>query len=213
MCLSHDENCVIFGDLNSRCGTGVRSLVHSSDLTYSPVDSIIKPNANRKSLLQLCTDCDLLIANNLSTPKVTLTGALTFRQKVTWISELDLMLMSRSIVDSITSISVDQNLHFPSDPAPITFTVDTSFRLHTSMDSLYLRAADVGQHAVCLTKAKSLSRKAVPIKSINTQAFIQQLSSIDIPEVKEGCDPEYFASYFSDSIYKHGEKPYYTNWI
>ena len=202
MCLSHDENCVIFGDLNSRCGNRVKSLVHSSDLTYSPVDNITNPNANGKSLLQLCNDCNLLIANNLSTPKVTLTGALTFRQKVTWISELDLVLMSRSIVDSITSLSVDQNLQFPSDHAPITFTVDTSFRSHTSMDSLYLRAADLGQHAVGLTKAKSLSRKAIPIKSINTQAFSQQLSSVDIPEVKPGCDPEFFASYFSDSLYQ-----------
>ena len=200
MCLSHSGSCVIFGDLNARCGKGVTSLLQpTSEYSYSPVDN--GSNTNGQSLLQLCKDCDLLIANNLTTPKVALPGALTFRKKNTWISELDVVVMSHKITDSITSFFVDQNLNFPSDHAPITFTIEASCK-SISMEALHSRAMDLGQHAICLTKPKPVSRKSIPVKQINTEIFMNKLGNIEIPEIIPGSDPNFFASFFSDSLYQ-----------
>ena len=180
MCFSHQGDCVIFGDVNARSGRDVKNLTNSPDFTYSPVDNVSRPNSNGQALLQICKDSDLLIVNNLKTPNVTLNGALTFRKRTTWISEIDLVIVSKKFIHNITSLYVDQNLFYPSDHAPISFKIEVNSRSNICMNSLYTRAKDLGQHAVCLSKSRSLSRKNIPIGQICNQLFIQQLENIEI---------------------------------
>ena len=202
MCFSHQGDCVIFGDVNARCGQDVKNLTNSPDFTYSPVDNVSRPNSNGQALLQICKDSDLLIVNNLKTPNVTLNGALTFRKRTTWISEIDLVIVSKKFIHNITSLSVDQNLFYPSDHAPISFKIEVNSRSNICMNSLYTRAKDLGQHAVCLSKSRSLSRKNIPIGQICNQLFIQQLENIEIFEIRQDSDPEVVSSFFVNSLYQ-----------
>ena len=73
-CLQDNEKCIILGDLNSRCGDACNRLSKGSVMRYSGLqDNVSKPNANGESLLQLCQDCNLLLANNLQTPNCKIT--------------------------------------------------------------------------------------------------------------------------------------------
>ena len=122
-CLSsQDKQFILFGDLNARCGAEVKQLLDNADSAYHPTDLIVNPRGRK--LIQLCRDAKLLIANNLSYKiggaQVTLQGNLTFRRRIEWISEIDTCIVSKSLMQNIKALHVDQRYDFPSDHAPLT---------------------------------------------------------------------------------------------
>jgi len=115
-CFSSKEKCIIFGDINARCGESINELVTTDTyFNYTPIDNISRPNSNGSKLLQLCKDCELLVINNLSTCDMEFKSALTFRKKDQWISEVDLFIVARDILKAISGFQVNQSLLIPSD--------------------------------------------------------------------------------------------------
>ena len=66
--LEHPErDCILFGDLNSRLGPAIQTLVERDQfMKHRVIDPVSNPNYNGNKLLGILRDCDLLIVNNLS---------------------------------------------------------------------------------------------------------------------------------------------------
>ena len=92
------------------------------ELSYDIIDPGV--NANGRVLTRIGKENDFILVNNLCTPENCWKSKLTFRRKANWISEIDLCLISRSLIDAITSFHVDQCLQMPSDHAPISIRFD-----------------------------------------------------------------------------------------
>lgn len=96
-----DKEFVIIGDLNSRFGLSVRNLTVKSEIPDSHLyaypllpDDVSVANDNAYILGTICSDNDLLVLNNLSTPTKVFSGGKTFKRKNQWISELDVCLLT-----------------------------------------------------------------------------------------------------------------------
>ena len=202
MCLNHKGDSVIFGDVNARCGSKTNSLItNNSKLQYTPVDNISNANANGQSILQLCTDCDLLIMNNLKTKKEHFIGGLTFRKKKQWISELDLVIVSPRLIHSVSNLVINQNLQLPSDHALISFSIEV-YSTAVSVENLYKRAKDLGGHAVGLEKIKQTTCKPIPYQRIDPQLFQSNLPENTPSELMATCDVNDLSTLFCDNIYQ-----------
>ena len=138
---------VIFGDTNSRLGQFVNQVLNRNcdNVSYHPVDKVpfLKPHA--KKLLSTAKQCDMYFVNNLKYKEKLFKGGLSFRRKANWISELDYCLISKSAIDILCSFDMDHRLHFPSDHAPISFTLSLQSPPCTS-DILCERAKNLGSH-------------------------------------------------------------------
>ena len=122
--LESGKHCVIVGDLNARLGTSVHSVDDSLGVSHVIVDNTV--NQNGRSLIQTCIANKLTPVNNLVTADHTWNGSLTYRKKHRWISEVDLCLVSLPLVGAISHFTVDQNLKYPSDHAPVSVGFDFS---------------------------------------------------------------------------------------
>ena len=119
--LNRTKSYVVMGDLNARMGDGVHNLAgDDASLTYQITDSGV--NDNGKRIAAICKDHNLVLVNNLRTGTATFPGALTFRQRKKWISELDLCIVSKNLVSHVTSFNVNQDTVFPSNHAPVSQT-------------------------------------------------------------------------------------------
>ena len=99
---------MVIGDFNARMGDNVNKLIgNCASLAYNVVDPGV--NKNGREIFAICQDHDLVLVNNLSTHFSTFAGALTFRQRKKWISELDLHVISKELIDNIVCFDVDQN--------------------------------------------------------------------------------------------------------
>ena len=192
---------VIVGDFNARCGDGVHELVHQTpDMQYNVVDSVI--NSNGRDVLQVCSDNKLLILNNLQTDKNLFEGGLTFRQKKKWVSELDLCLLSASLLSCTKNLHVSQDTNDPSDHAPVSaefiFTPDL---VHPR--SLLTRAENTGGHAVLMSSAYNISmcRKPIPYHHIHQLQFCEMLQDCS-PPTFDGKSVDSLCTEFSDLIYE-----------
>ena len=125
--LTSGQMCVVGGDMNARMGQKAQELAGEYVQRYNVVDE--GTNTNGRMLLQTCKDNDLVVANNLVTMEGrTLQSGLSFRKKKRWISELDLCMVSRQLSDSLVDLTMNQDLGFPSDHAPLSVKYsDTNF--------------------------------------------------------------------------------------
>ena len=115
----NDKKFVIIGDLNSRFGSSVRNLPIKSEIpdshlyTYPAIpDDVPVANDNAYVLGTICSDNDLLVVNNLSTPSNFFRGGKTFKKKNLWISELDICLVSFSLLVDIDNFKIHQTDFF-----------------------------------------------------------------------------------------------------
>ena len=114
-------NIIVMGDLNAR--VAVPELVNSENVPYvysGVVDNTV--NARGRSLLHLCSNNNMVIANHLLYNKSQLGGNLSFRRGNTWISELDTCLAKQDCIDQITQLEIQQDIR-GSDHAPLSVTV------------------------------------------------------------------------------------------
>ena len=123
---------VILGDFNGRCGRNISDVLERLELPKKYFydkdlpDPVEKPNGNAEKLLQLCKDTACLIVNNLHCDKKYFKGSRTFRRRDVWISEIDLAVVSSSVVYSVESLQFDTDLSIPSDHSPVTLSLDIS---------------------------------------------------------------------------------------
>ena len=111
---------LVIGDMNARCGTKVQELATPELLNYFPADLISNNNGN--DIIEICKDNDLKIINGMSTPKKTFSSSKTFRRNArsnTWISELDICVASKDLVNDVRHFEVCSDTTLPSDHAPL----------------------------------------------------------------------------------------------
>ena len=117
-------------------------------MKYRVIDPVSNPNYNGNKLLGILRDCDLLIVNNLSFRDKHFHGHLTYRMRSRWISELDLFIVSRRVIDAFTEFSVNTSPNIPSDHAPVSLSVSCGQLKSTPVGRLLGHANQLGEHAM-----------------------------------------------------------------
>ena len=181
---THPE-CLFIGDMNTRFGRLARELPSLSEVPnhdqYSyPVlpDEINVPNDNAFILSSMCKESKLLLLNNLKTPKKHYISGKTFRKGNEWTSELDVCMVSSSMVSRVSGFSVIREESLPSDHAPITVTVSLP---GVNIENLLARAHRLGEHV--LSRDASLKtktcRKPIDVKTVDEKLFLDNLVITD----------------------------------
>ena len=85
-------------------------------------------NTNGKILQNICEIGKPVLLNNLLTESTYFHAALTFRQRNKWVSELDLSILPRDLIECVIDFNINHDLNLPSNHAPISLT----FNRHSS---------------------------------------------------------------------------------
>ena len=137
---------IIFGDLNSRVGDPGLCLEGGNVFQYAECeDKIVNNNGN--NILQLCKDEKLAVVNNMKYGEKIFKSNLSFRKRQQWISEPDLLIMSRKdlqLIDSFQMRQYFEGRNLRSDHGIIEFKIDTT-KCKISTELLKVRANNVGQ--------------------------------------------------------------------
>ena len=190
---------VVMGDFNARMGDSVGDLISdSATLTYNVVDPGV--NDHGKKVFTICKDHELVMVNNLSTETGTFTGALTFRQRKKWISELDLCIISKELISNIERFEVDQNPSLPSNHAPISVQLTFPER-DLNLQQILTRSTDIGSHPC---KPKPLCKPPVTYKRLDRELFVEKMSAINPTFATQ--DYETLANDFSNLVYSTSQE-------
>ena len=189
---------VIMGDLNARFGCNVNTLVDdSASLSYNVIDPGV--NDSGKKMIAICKDHDLVVVNNLSTESATFAGALTFRQRNKWISEVDLCITSKDLISNVTSFLVNQDTSLPSNHAPV--SVQLAFpKRNLNIHQILTRSVDIGTYILPL---KQLCRSPISYYRINQDLFTQKMPAVNpiSPTLASTQDHKTLANELSDLLY------------
>ena len=195
--LSTGKLCVLGGDINAKLGCTVKELIGGDVRDYNVVDE--GKNDNGKTLLSICKDSNLVIANNLVSSCRTLGGALSFRKKQRWVSELDLCVISRDLVHSVVNVNVDQDFRFPSDHAPVSVTLDFSKSLNNAgWAELVERSAILGSYP---EPPATAHRKSIRYRHFDHQHFRQAISEV-VPPLVTSADGVAELALLTDTVYQ-----------
>ena len=196
-----DKLCVICGDFNARLGNAVRRLGGGDALEYGIVDNGNNPNG--KSLLDICLGSNLAVVNNVTTSHGSFPGALTYRQRRRWVSELDLCVVSRELINCVAGLTVNQDLRFPSDHAPVSVTFDFSqSRLgYLGLPQLVERSALLGSYPEPSTMSQ---RKAIRYRHFDHHQFSRQANT-RVPPAMTSSDALLELQVVTDLMYECSE--------
>ncbi len=123
----------------------MKSDIPDAQLYTYPIipDDVRIANDNAFVLGTICSDNGLLVLNNLSTPSRYFRGGRTFKKINEWISELDLCLVSCSLLDNMDNPKIHQTNDLPSDHAPVSLEIRSR---GVGMKHLCQRAGQLGEH-------------------------------------------------------------------
>ena len=197
--LENGKQAVIVGDLNARLGTQVHSIAEAlKSFSHNVVDTSV--NMNGRSVVRTCIANNLVPVNNLKTFDHSWCSNLTYRKKQRWISEVDLCLVSQTLIDAVSNFSVNQNLKFPSDHAPVTVGFDFSVCVNVcKTEELVERSGMLGSYTHLESKSK-VDRKPIPYRSIDSGRFTQNMEQIQLPDIVD-TDPTLLLENFTDTLY------------
>ena len=201
--LADGKSAVIVGDLNARFGHRIHDLVENSDnISYDIADPTC--NQNGRSLIRICKQNNLLPVNNLKGDK-SWPSKLTFRRGARWISEVDVCLVSQTIVDSVSSFSVDHNLKMPSDHAPMSVSFDFSLsKLQQDFTYLADRSSLLGLYP--LATGEAFCKKPIVFNRIDQDAFQTSMQAVDPPDVDgDNIDVNSNVEFLTDTLYHVAE--------
>ena len=104
---------ILLGDLNSRLGCATQTLVDRDPaLEYTVTDPVNSPNYNGSNLVGILEDCDLFVVNKMTYRNKCFGGHLTYRIRTRWVSELDLFIVSRRVLNVITGLRINTCLKY-----------------------------------------------------------------------------------------------------
>lgn len=203
-----ENRCILVGDLNARFGNSVHAMLNSLHVqqqlverfSYSDIpDPVAVPTDNAAVLAGLCVNAQLLLLNNLDAANRHFSGNLTYRQGARWVSELDVCIVSPSLICSISDFVVNQDTSLPSDHAPISFALQP---LSVNEESLLLRASRLGDHAALYScgNRSDLTKKPIKYANVNKEGFLEALALYQRPEFEGNIDD--FAVKVNDILYK-----------
>ena len=203
-----DLESVVFGDLNSRVGSALVELSSLHDnISYIPVDKLQTPSEHGKKLLPIAKDGGLFFVNNMVFQGRYYEGSLTFRRRQTWISEVDVVLVSKNILPQIIDFKIDQSLSFPSDHAPISVSISVEGLAQFS-DRILKSAELLGDHAVLHSSHRRriqanvpLSRKVIQCKNVNIPEYLSSLDGDICDHILRTRSVDECVEVFSDKMY------------
>ena len=135
-------NLFVLGDLNARVAVPKLSDSDNRPFVYSGVvDHVL--NARGRSLINMCSDNNMVIANHLVFNDKQLGGQLSFKRRNQWISEIDLCLANQECCKLITQVATRQDI-VGSDHAPLCVSIAIPSTLITNVEMLLERAVLLG---------------------------------------------------------------------
>ena len=190
---------VLIGDANCRFG----NLLDELNLPFGwqrnqSEDNKPQPNMNSRNFFHVLRDCDLIPLNNLSSSRNSFGGALTFRKKQLWISELDWCICTHNVLSCISKISFIKDISLPSNHAPICIELNLPVSLEFVMD----RAEDLLGHACEISQTclrTNICKKPRKVFSDYKDRVINYLD-IHLPPPRVS-DIDQYAFQFSEALY------------
>ena len=174
------NNMFVLGDLNAR--VAVPALVDPEGMAYvytGVADQTL--NARGRSILNVCANNDMVVANHLNYMNKQLGGNLSYKQRQLWISELDLCLAKQTCIDQIAKVDIRQDIK-GSDHAPLCVTLAIPSATITNIESLMKRSAVLGQRQE-RPKAGYTLRKSASFKNTNLQDLKRLLENTAPPAI------------------------------
>ena len=201
---SRNTEYILVGDINCRFGNLLDSLIlpHGWERANSE-DSKLQPNTNARNIFHVVRECGLIPVNNLTSVGKTFCGALTFRRKEHWISELDWCICTPKMLSCMSSLHINNDLCLPSNHAPLSIGLN----LPVSLECVLERAKNLLGHAVEDTQTPQVSnvcRKPRKTITADKDRIFDFLDSLEPPNVvnDSGDVIEQFAVQFTDILYQ-----------
>ena len=208
LCENPDERYMILGDMNSRYANLRDTFLidnRRTDLYYSPSpDPIDKPNENAKLLIGVVKP--LLLINRLCGPNFQFPQRLMYRQKTRWVSELDHIYVSRSLLNAVHSFQIIDDMTLPSNHAPVSVSIALSQidDRDNILKNLELRAAQIGDHTPASpNRGNRLTRPQIKWSEGISRRMIECLECCEPPDIESTPNIDALFSEIDDSIRSH----------
>ncbi|KAK3886208.1 hypothetical protein Pcinc_009627 [Petrolisthes cinctipes] len=184
------DKVIVLGDFNVCVATPLLADRDGNYYQYQGVqDNVVKEHG--RTLLNICNNNGLTVANHLYHNGNLLGGDLSFRRRGHWISEIDLCIIKNECADMITNLNVDQTIP-RSDHAPLCVTVAIAARQAVSPAELLHRASALGEPQYAEKIQPSLP-KSMQYKTVDPDVLTRELQETPTPilaENSEVCDVE-----------------------
>lgn len=179
------DRVIALGDFNARVATPQLSDRDGNYYQYRGVqDNVV--NEHGRTLLNICNNNGLAVANHLHRNGKLLGGDLSFRRRERWLSEIDLCVIKNECVDMITNLHMDQTVP-RSDHAPLCVTVTIAARQAASSTELLRRASALGKPR-CAEKIQPSLPKSIQYKDVDLGALTRELQVTPTPVLTENSE-------------------------
>ncbi|KAK8376614.1 hypothetical protein O3P69_009908 [Scylla paramamosain] len=179
------DRVIALGDFNARVATPQLSDRDGNYYQYRGVqDNVV--NEHGRTLLNICNNNGLAVANHLHRNGKLLGGDLSFRRRERWLSEIDLCVIKNECVDMITNLHMDQTVP-RSDHAPLCVTVTIAARQAASYTELLRRASALGKPR-CAEKIQPSLPKSIQYKDVDLGALTRELQVTPTPVLTENSE-------------------------
>ena len=179
------DKIVVMGDFNSRVGTPRIKDKNDNMYAYRDVSDIFV-NEHGKTLMNVCNNNSLVVANHLYHTGRQLGGNLSFKRRHNWISEIDLCIVRNDCIDLLQEVYVNQEIP-GSDHAPLCVKLRTDTKEAPSPHVLLQRASSLGQH-YCAHQAERRMQKSMPYKEVDMDRLIRTLQAVAPPTMEMVSD-------------------------
>ena len=197
-CIDGSSKVLIMGDINSRISNLSQFENPPLGFIYS-MNPDHSTNANGSCTVDICQACEMIPVNHLTYKGNPFPGALTYRQKSNWISQLDWAIISKSAVPQIKSFIFHKDLSLPTDHAAIGIKLEN---FDVTANELLLRAESLGSSH---TKNPSLHKRPLQFQRINEAELIRNLpNTMDL--WSSGTDANSLCCSITDHIYEASKK-------
>ena len=179
------ERVFMMGDFNARVGVPYITNDNGYKYEYEDVrDYVI--NGHGRTLLNICNNNELVIANHLKYDRKKFGGNLSYKQKNNWISEIDLCVVKANCRKMIKDVEVVQDIR-GSDHAPLCVTLNVENRLMITDKELTTRASELGKSYQWQPKQENV-KNSLCYKKVNLDNLSRALQEKSPPIIDDTVD-------------------------
>ena len=172
--ISDKEQAIVVGDFNARVGKPRMMNERGEEYEYIGIIDNTQ-NAPGRSLLNICKEKSLVVANHLKYQTNIFGGNLTFKKGNKWISEIDQCIIHTKMLPALVKVEVRQDF-IGSDHAPICASLNT---LTAELLGPILRegAKNLGKSYIRPTTKSNQLLRTKPYKETNVENFKSYMSA------------------------------------
>ena len=172
------SKAIIMGDFNARVSKPNLLDAEGVQYTYRGIKDFVLNN-NGKQLIDLCSNCDCVVANHLAVNDKQFGGNLSYRKGPDWISELDLCLLKGNSLTVLQSVEIDHDVQ-GSDHAPLSVALKFNTLRDIATSVTLDRASNLGKSFV-FSGEKSIITRGPSCQSVNLESFSIAMSTYAPP--------------------------------